>query len=455
MNQLTIRWTLSAGVPGFAAALPNGRWAALRNNAVIMTESGQIPQPPGGPLMYLDLAPNGRILGQTHATDTVMEWDGRVWAPLGVAWGPNAAVYRHDSTPAVIASQAQWQATGGWRYCATDGTLVPATNPVDASYASPPLYAFTRWPDVAIGQGGKDIGQGCVVQFADDGILRRLAVKDLRPTGDLRFVVAKRDGDQFAIAVVDLNQLLTTLTWLTLAELRAMPPVSANAPPVDSPQPPEVPPVSLPDPTAVSTALVREREKYPARVTNDQSARIVNDAALRFPHCGTHRKSGDNVGTLPNGVTVNRNVMRYLPPGDEFGWWADVLGAAGVGVSTPLSPDWQRSTDGRESFVPATAFSEQPSTDPPPTNPPPSNLEPRLLALEQSVARLADALAALTFRVDDLPQPSDGVTEPRARQLIVQELEAATIVGSTDASGSWVARHAHGGGGLRIKPRSA
>lgn len=237
MNQITIRWSLSHGVVGYAAALPDGRFAALTTDAYLSCEWGHLPQPPGGALMYLDLAPDGRVIGQTHDTNSVVEFDGMAWVPLSAAVCPNAAVYRPDSMPAIVRTVEEYQQTGGWRYCREDDVLVS----VVSSYADPArgLYGWTEWPDVAIGQGDDEkVGGGVVVRFVDDGILRRLAFNDLRPSGVLRDIKAKRHGDLFAIAAVDYQQALTTLTWATLAELRALPPVETVPVPPDPPDPP-------------------------------------------------------------------------------------------------------------------------------------------------------------------------------------------------------------------------
>jgi hypothetical protein len=166
---------------------------------------------------------------------------------------------------------------------------------------------------------------------------------------------------------------------LTRAALAALPPVGE---PTKEPEEP----VSLPDPFAIKAALQRERDKLPDRITNDQCGAILNAAALQFAHVGLHAKSGGEVATLPNGVTVNRNVLRYLPPGDEFGWWDDVLGAAGVGIASPVAPEWKRSTDGRSSFVPPVGVTQpdEPDDDEPE---PGLTLEQRVEAIEAWIRR--------------------------------------------------------------------
>lgn len=138
--------------------------------------------------------------------------------------------------------------------------------------------------------------------------------------------------------------------------------------------PEQEPPMPLPDPSAVKAALTIERAKFPDRVDNDQCGAILNAVALQFPSVGMHRKTSGEFARLSNGETVNRNVLRYLPPADDKGWWADVLQAAGAGVAEPVAPDWQRSDDTAESFVPPVGTRpDQPAGD----------LESRVRALEQ------------------------------------------------------------------------
>jgi len=145
--------------------------------------------------------------------------------------------------------------------------------------------------------------------------------------------------------------------------------------------------MALPDPGAVLAALAREREKFPPVVTNDQCGAILNATALQFPDMGMHRKpASDNTARLPNGVTVNRNVLRYFPPGDPLGWWSDVLTAAGAGIATPHPPSWARSIDGAESFVrpvPVAAPAPAPPPTPTPDPPPSADLAARVKTLEQ------------------------------------------------------------------------
>lgn len=124
---------------------------------------------------------------------------------------------------------------------------------------------------------------------------------------------------------------------------------------------------SLPDPKVVQAALQRERDKFQSpTISDDAMGAILNAVALHFPNMGMHRKSGQakQPGT---GIGISHDVLRVMPPGDPLGFWSDVLGATGAGKATPLAPDWQRSSDGVESFVPPVAVGTIPKPDPTPT----------------------------------------------------------------------------------------
>jgi len=194
--------------------------------------------------------------------------------------------------------------------------------------------------------------------------------------------------------------------------------------------------VSLPDPAAVKAALERERAKYPAVMAINDMALMLNAVALQFPSVGMHRKPpSDTSATLPSGITINRNVLRYLPPGDSFGWWADVLGAAGTGAAIPLAPAWVPSTDDRASFVWPVGVVQPPR---PPEQPPASDLAARVAALERSVAEQAATvklgLDAAAARLEVLERGSGdgGLDAAAVRALIVDVLSRARVEGKTE-----------------------
>lgn len=248
MKQTVYPWNPSLKVLGYGAGWPSpaggafavsypGQWIAAKNLVV--------PQCPGGAGMYLRVARQGYIAVSGHNDDdnSVWEWRGAAWERRGLAWGPHAATYRPDGSLVVIRSKEEYQATGGWRWCRPDGTLVS----VDSTRGSDPhgLFEVTDFGDLAIGQlHDEAFGGGMGVRFDDDKILRRLSFQALRDHGQLREPVTNRDGDTFCIGVVDQQLAVTTLTEATLAELRALPAARAIVvPPKDPPtDPPTQPP---------------------------------------------------------------------------------------------------------------------------------------------------------------------------------------------------------------------
>lgn len=252
MHQILVRW--SGGIPGFGDARPDGRYVVAQPGVCVVTDTGSVPQPDGQPARYLTLPPTGPRFACTWSNggpDRAKEWNGTQWWDRGLSCGTNAVIYGLDGAIYISRCEAP-QGPLGWRYVDSIGRLVTC----ESTYANAALglYEWTAWSDVRIGQGA----DGAVVWFPDLG-LRRLSFQALRATGNLRNIRARRDGDAFAITVVDYDQHLTTVTWATLAELRAMPAVVAATPapaptPVPTPTPTPVPtPAPTPRPTMVPT----------------------------------------------------------------------------------------------------------------------------------------------------------------------------------------------------------
>jgi len=250
MRQIVVAWT--GGIPGFGDARVDGRYAVARPGLDVVTDDGLIAQPDGQPARYITLPPSGDRIGCTWTNggpDRAKEWTGTTWSDRGLSCGTNAVIYDNAGT-LVISQCSPPQGPLGWRYVDAANRLVTC----ESTYADPTkgTYEYTAWPDLRIGQGGKDIGQGAVVWFPDLG-LRRLTFQQLRASGALRNIRARRTGNDFAITIVDYEQHLTTMTWATLAELRALAPVVVPLPvPPPTPPPPPVPvppPVPTPPPS--------------------------------------------------------------------------------------------------------------------------------------------------------------------------------------------------------------
>lgn len=253
MRQVVVRW--SGGIPGFGDARPDGRYVVSQPGVGVVTDTGPVPQPDGQPARYLTLAPTGPRFACTWSNggpDRAKEWNGSQWWDRGLSCGTNAVIYGLDGAIYVSRCEAP-QGSIGWRYVDATGRLVTCAE----TYADPVrgVWEWTGWDDIRIGQGGDAITQGAVVWFPDLG-LRRLSFQALRTTGKLFNVRVRRDGDAFAITVVDYDQQLTTVTWATLAELRAMPAVVASTP-APTPAPTPTPqPVPIPAPTPRPTPMV-------------------------------------------------------------------------------------------------------------------------------------------------------------------------------------------------------
>jgi hypothetical protein len=216
MRQLTFHW--SGDVPSSGEALPSGAYAVSIPGVGVHTPKGLLSTPEGQTLLYVRLAEDGvTCAGSGAEDDLAWEWTGQ-WTSHGQAFGPKAIIYRGADLQVVRKSPA---GPVGFRYVDDDGTIVTAAE----SYADAErgLFEFTEWPDVAIGQGDDEkVGGGVVVRFYDEPFLRRLAYADLRDRGRLRDITVQRSRDDFAITVVDYEEHLTTVTWATYAELRAL-----------------------------------------------------------------------------------------------------------------------------------------------------------------------------------------------------------------------------------------
>jgi hypothetical protein len=375
-------------LPGawYCDSTPAGAYVALFPGSHLQTHRGRVELPHGQNLLYVRIAPDGlRFAGAGHSDDLVWEWDGTSWTSHGAAYGVSPVIYGLDGT--LLKNDGSWGSQGA-RFVDDDIDVITG----DDTYFSPDME-LSEWSELSesqliyVGQSHPD-GTNDAAWIWDAGTHRLLE------PGPCRFIRAQRDGDRVSIAIWKPDQG-AVIYWLTLAEIHALPVVPNVGMPTPNPGTPPAPipepPMPLPDPHAVRAALQRERDKFSAPLTDNQCGAIINAAALKFPHVGMHRKTSGSFATLPNGERVNRNVMRYLPPGDSFGWWADVLGAAGVGIATPLAPDWQRSTDDGSSFVPPVGATSEPPTTPnpvPPTQPPATDIESRLRYVENRLAEL-------------------------------------------------------------------
>jgi hypothetical protein len=160
--------------------------------------------------------------------------------------------------------------------------------------------------------------------------------------------------------------------------------------------------------------------KYPATLTHEQCALIVNEvawlASKRDPHWGISKKTGGKRARLPNSVEIGEDVLHYRAPseGNPHGRIVDILEAAPNENKPTWSPtDYHNDPSGRPwlpAFDPA-LFAPSPAA---PTPSAPSG---------PSLADLAAKLDAIGQRLDLLSHNSTNTAEG------VQRLEAALKTG--------------------------
>jgi hypothetical protein len=328
-----------------------------------------------------------RIVGKAQVGNATPYWNGSRWLDLGTCTGTSPAAF-HPSSGEVYVSDALgvrvhardgsfirlipgYIGSQGIRYVNADGSVVSG----DETYGiAGQLGQHVRIGDARIGQG---LAGGLDVVF--DGESPRhicdggVEFPRVHGTADALtcYWTDFRNGYRLDTSLAELHRLSTSAPPIVNAPPPIVNPPKPEPPSMPQPPKPEVPPVSLPDPSAVKAALTVARNHFPsATIGNVEMGHILNVVAGQFPGMGMHRKDGQAIQPV-TGIGISHDVLRYLPPGDDFGWWSDVLGATGAGLATPVAPEWKRSTDDARSFV-APFGSPAPLPDPPPVPPPPA-----------------------------------------------------------------------------------
>jgi hypothetical protein len=246
MKQLRIDWT--GNIPGSGEARVDGYYAVStpRLNGYIYDVPRKIvgwidtlilvnrPTADAQIARHLRVAPTGdrfAYLGQDDGiiwewiaelreANGIIEWTEGAWHNRGPSYGPCAVIYDRAGELHIIDTKEQYQATGGYRCVAADGSLVSFKDTFEDK--SRGLYEYTDFGDVAIGQGSVS---GVAIRFADESQNRVLVLDELRADDDVHEIHVQRDGDRFAIAACLYTRHCTILTWGSLDELRAMPTV--------------------------------------------------------------------------------------------------------------------------------------------------------------------------------------------------------------------------------------
>lgn len=232
-------------LPGcwYLDSLPSGEYAGIiPTERVVHTHQGLTPYPDDEPLwLVLTNQPFLRFMGQGHGTPFTYEWvEGRGWDTEPPACGVWALIYDAQGQPH-IAKCAPPTGSQGWRYVAPDGTLVTG----DVTLAL--LHGLLEWTDLSLAQDRTLlVGQG-----HDAGGVRVWADNQLRllhPGGCFNIRAKYNPAlDRVSISFYEVaaDGLCGWVYWMSLAELRGLPPADVAGPPTH--QPPDLPP-PVPEP---------------------------------------------------------------------------------------------------------------------------------------------------------------------------------------------------------------
>jgi hypothetical protein len=380
----------------YGDASPWGQYAVVISGSHVETDAGRV-ELPGENLLYLraQWLPHRRDLCAVgNATDTGWWHNGRNWAACEGVAGTHPGAFDGESVlfcrggdrcdriwfhgqsvqnfPLITGAQ-------GIRWVRPDRVIVT----VDATYADPSrgLWGYTDYGDVAFGEGDDAAGGGCLVRFANDGLLRQIV------PGVVRFVRVQRDGNHIGIACARFDTREVVVVWASLDELRAIPPFVAP-PPIDPPVPPVEPP--MPETPNHLPTVETVRAQYPSdgNLGNERAFRTTNEVAW------IHRTEGFGLRKKPAG----NNYLGYAvdivfhKPSNQF---VDVLGSS----ETWGYPQWSHA-DGAipsEWAPPLDPLTLAPPVEPPvdpPVDPPASGLDARVLAVEEDLMRLREALTS-------------------------------------------------------------
>jgi hypothetical protein len=238
----------------YVDALPSGEFCVLYFGARVDTHRGSLTLPPGeqGPLFLRCSNVGGfKFAGQAHDGLGGYEWrEAEGWRAFPPpCCGVSPVIYDRDGmlhiSDCSIGSQ-------GYRFVDADGRIFSG----DETYGSPyGLNEWSRYQDLYIGQGHQG---GGVLVYGGFGLL-------VLETGDCRFIRVNGDGDRVAISFVKPDGAVIVQT--TLAELRALQPLSTQPPPIVTPPPPvpkpEPPPMSDSLPAAVLNTIARYAQRFP------------------------------------------------------------------------------------------------------------------------------------------------------------------------------------------------
>lgn len=330
----------TAANPGYCTSPMSGAWVRTTEHGDVQTEypllftrgrpgkvAGQAQPGSGAPVGNIEVIGSGipRVVGTFSATNPVL--------------------YRRTGE---LVQAVPSDGVNGIRYEAENGAIITG----DATYRSPDglLAEYTQLGGIRAGQAVADESAywGALVQLNPSKPERRVleagACYSIRMNFDA-------PSDSFAFGIRKAPDLFVAL-WMTRAELAQLP-VYVDPDNGGDGGDGGGGNVAYPDPAQVKVAISTELAKYGSAImTSDQMVSVLNNVALKFPGCGMHKYGGTGGNVPGTNIHVSRQVLRYLPAGDNYGVWADVLGQTGTGHPVAVAPDWKPSSDDKTSFVP-------------------------------------------------------------------------------------------------------
>ncbi len=241
-------------IPGcwYLDSLPTGEYAGiLPLQRQVQTHQGLVPYPHNDEPLWLVVSrrPVFRFMGQGHETGLTWEWSATVrqWNALAKACGVWALIYGPNGER-LIAQCAPPTGSQGYRYIAPDGRPVPGDETIAVR------HGLHEWTDLSLAQDGSLlVGQGgSNAAVWADGQLRLLHRAAATFTVRSKYDPAI-DVVSVSFYTVEPDGIEGWIYWLSLAELRALPPAEpVDAPPdLSAPVPdpaPRVPPPADPVP---------------------------------------------------------------------------------------------------------------------------------------------------------------------------------------------------------------
>ena len=334
MQQLfKVDW--DGGIPGYADITPTDWVVSVPNRQALHHASGawtSLPEKAN----QVALSLGGKWAWQGHES-------GLVYAGLvstnRLGYGQNSFLYVGEELR-VISDVATYQATaGGWRYVDQAGQLVS----YGATYSGPPLWEFTDFGDVRIGQGPENADGICLTLAG--GVVRQLV------PGEFHNIRVKRQGEHFFICAVNYPEHYSLGLHATLADFAAAP-FLTPLPPIVIPVP--NPPMPTYDAKTPSTWTDAQLKVWIAEEL--AKARSTDDPDYWF------------------------KVMREASKGNDADYWAYRI-SIGDGAGRATTP----------------------STPPPTPEPTPAPIpDPRVEELMGQVATLTAQLEALKLQVSAL-----------------------------------------------------